>query len=108
MLALPEFQTIDYARNLLSVLDDARFLSQVFDKHVTHSTSAMIGSLDSSEEKLKETSLVYRHTKSTASSSLALGVLGPMRMNYSFVMPLIDSVVEMIENKSLNDGENNA
>ncbi len=106
MLALPEFEHIDYARNMMTVLEDAQFLSTVFDRQLSvASTSAVVGELDSSETKLSETAVVYRHAKHQDQSKTALAILGPMRMNYSFVIPLIDSVVEMIENKCNLEGE---
>lgn len=106
MLALPEFEKIDYARNMMTVLEDASFLSNVFERQLSvATTSTVVGELDSAETKLSETSLVYRHATSSQTSSTALAVLGPMRMNYSFVIPLIDSVVEMIENKCNQEGK---
>lgn len=85
-LGQPEFTDITMMAPILTLLDDRRKLAQLF-RHKVSETQVTIGQ-ENTDERLKSFTMVsacYRRGKDVG----ALGVIGPTRMSYSKILPLV-------------------
>jgi heat-inducible transcriptional repressor len=98
MIDIPEFRDLQKMRSLLKLFDEKSELLELFNNDlVTDGVKIHIGEEDKFEI-LKDLSLItanYRIGSGTEKGSL--GVLGPMRMNYSTLIPLINFLTTTIE-----------
>lgn len=96
---LPEFKSLDTARNFVNVLDENELMLDILKNGVADDIQIYIGDENKSEE-LKDFSVItFKH--SVGNKDLGtIGIIGPKRMNYSKVI----SVMKYIS-KILNDNE---
>ena len=98
---LPEFKSLETARNFANVLDEKNVMLDVLNSGDEKDIQVYIGDENENEE-LKDFSIVtFKH--SVGNKDLGtIGIIGPKRMNYSKVI----SVMKYIS-KMLNDEDNN-
>ena len=98
---LPEFKSIDVARNFANVLDEKDLMLDILNNGNANDIQIYIGDENGSDE-LKDFSVItFKH--SVGNKDLGtIGIIGPKRMNYSKII----SVMKYI-NKYLNGNENN-
>ena len=97
---LPEFKSLDTARNFVNVLDENDIMLDILKSGVADDIQIYIGDENKSEE-LKDFSVItFRHSVGNKDMG-TIGIIGPKRMNYSKVI----SVMKYI-NKILNNNEN--
>lgn len=98
---LPEFKSLETARNFANVLDEKDVMLDVLNSEDEKDIQVYIGDENENEE-LKDFSIVtFKH--SVGNKDLGtIGIIGPKRMNYSKVI----SVMKYIS-KMLNDEDNN-
>ena len=98
---LPEFKSLETARNFAKVLDEKDVMLDVLNSEDEKDIQVYIGDENENEE-LKDFSIVtFKH--SVGNKDLGtIGIIGPKRMNYSKVI----SVMKYIS-KMLNDEDNN-
>lgn len=97
LLREPEFQSMEQAFPILNILEDERFVRQLFDScqesrpRQAHNVYCLIGD-ENAYEELHNCSFVampyFINTKATG----MIGVLGPTRMDYSKVIALLQNV----------------
>ena len=94
---LPEFKSLDIAKNFVSLLDEKDLVSDILNSGVAKDINVYIGD-ENDNEQLKDFSVVtFKH--SIGNKDLGtIGIIGPKRMNYSKVI----SVMKYIS-KKLND-----
>lgn len=96
---LPEFKSLDTARNFVNVLDENDTMLDILKSGVVDDIQIYIGDENKSEE-LKDFSVItFKHSVGNKDMG-TIGIIGPKRMNYSKVI----SVMKYI-NKILNDNE---
>ena len=97
---LPEFKSLDTARNFVNVLDENDIMLDILKSGVADDIQIYIGDENKSEE-LKDFSVItFKHSVGNKDMG-TIGIIGPKRMNYSKVI----SVMKYI-NKILNNNEN--
>jgi heat-inducible transcriptional repressor len=92
----PEFQKPERFRAFLSLVDDEQVMSQVIENRAAEpdGTAITIGQ-EHQEEKLKEYSIVTSIYK-VGDVVGTVGILGPTRMSYSKIIPLVDHMARTI------------
>jgi heat-inducible transcriptional repressor len=92
----PEFTNPKDFRSVVELINDQEFIIHVLEKHDESATSpqVIIGT-ENHDEKLKSYSLVTS-TYSAGDISGAVGVIGPTRMHYNKMIPLVDYVARTI------------
>ncbi len=96
---LPEFKSLDTARNFVNVLDENDTMLDILKSGVADDIQIYIGDENKSEE-LKDFSIItFKHSVGNKDMG-TIGIIGPKRMNYSKVI----SVMKYI-NKILNDND---
>ncbi len=111
LLNYPEYSDTEKLRNLLGVLEKKEKLLDMISSHTTESEgiNVYMGN-DSDEDGMSDTTLIFRHVN-VGGKRLAIGVIGPRRMNYSKVIGMINQLALGIDKmfgdaNLLTDGEN--
>lgn len=97
MIDMPEFRSPQRMRSLLKLFDEKTKLLRLLNEDLTtDGVKVHIGDEDRFE-MLRDLSLITGNYRIGRSGRGSLGVLGPMRMNYSTLIPLVDFLSETIE-----------
>ena len=98
-LDLPEFNSLEVAKNFMSILDTKELMSDMLNSGFAEDINVYIGE-ENEQDELKDFSVVtFRHKVGNKDMG-TIGIIGPKRMDYSKVI----SVMKYI-NKKLN-GDN--
>lgn len=94
IMSTPEFSDRDYATQLLSFIENKQDILRLFDDAKTDKISITIGR-ENKEDWLRSCSII---TTKYYMGNIAgmLGVVGPMRMHYSKIIPLVDYMGEVL------------
>ena len=98
---LPEFKSLELAKNFVNVLDEKDVISDILDSGVAKDINVYIGD-ENDKEELKDFSIVTFKHKIGNKDMGTIGIIGPKRMDYSKVI----SVMKYIS-KKLNENKNN-
>lgn len=95
---LPEFKSLEIARNFVNVLDTKEIMMDLLNTGFAKDINVYIGS-ESDKKELKDFSIVtFKHSYGGKDIG-TIGIIGPKRMNYSKVI----SVMKYI-NRKINEG----
>ena len=89
ILEMPEFYDINLTRNLLLMLDRTDFWSQLFSRAVEGEDPIHILLGEELGELLSPCSFVYSHYQVGPKSQGVIGVVGPARLDYPYVIPVV-------------------
>ena len=97
LLQYPEYSDVTKLRSLLGVLEEKDKLLDVISSHTTNDDgiNVYIGREDS-DDAMRDTTLIYKNVK-VGGKQLAIGVIGPKRMNYSRVIGMINQLASGID-----------
>lgn len=96
---LPEFKSLELAKNFVNVLDEKEVMLDILDSGVAKDINVYIGD-ENDKEELKDFSVItFKH--SVGNKDLGtIGIIGPKRMNYSKVISVMKYISKKInENK---------
>lgn len=96
---LPEFKSLELAKNFVNVLDEKELMLDILDSGVAKDINVYIGD-ENDKKELKDFSVVtFKH--SVGNKDLGtIGIIGPKRMNYSKVISVMKYISKKInENK---------
>lgn len=96
---LPEFNSLDVAKNFINILDKKDLVEDVLDSGLAQDINVYIGD-ENKQDELKDFSIVTFKHKVGNKDLGTIGIIGPKRMDYSKVI----SVMKYI-NKKLKDIE---
>lgn len=102
ILDLPEFYDIDVTRSVLSLLDEESLLQSIFDKVFGEDQIHILFGEEIEREFLQPCSLVFTHFEIKPQIHGAIGVIGPSRLNYPRVIPMIEYFGNLITDISKN------
>ncbi len=89
ILDMPEFYDIDVTRSVLSLLDEVRRLQVLFERAFTEEPIHILLGDDLEQEFLRPCSLVFTHFDAGEDRKGTIGVIGPSRLNYPRIIPLV-------------------
>lgn len=95
ILDMPEFYDIDVTRNLLSLLDHEDYFDTVFG--YTNEKFAVVLGADLEQELFKPYSFVFSKFHTKGNHDGAIGVIGPSRLRYENIVPLVRYYGSLIE-----------
>lgn len=96
LLEYPEYSDVRALRDLFGVLDEKERLLDVIDKHTTSSDGISVYIGGEADGAMSNTTLIYK-TVEVGGKKLAVGVIGPKRMNYSKVIDMITQLTTGID-----------
>jgi len=88
ILQIPEFYDIDIARTILSLLDEAEAINNLFSKSFGEEAVHLLLGDELGYDYLEPCGMVFTKFKAGDRSG-SLGVIGPNRFNYSLVIPAV-------------------
>lgn len=97
ILSHPEFVLPENLKGILEILGDENVILHVLEKSDSEPILVKVGS-ENDEEKLKDYSLISARYE-VGGIKGTVGVIGPRRMQYSRLIPLVDFVSKIISNK---------
>lgn len=97
MIDMPEFKDPRRMRMLLRMFDEKSKLIKMLDDDLDADGVKIHIGEESRFEMLRELSLITANYRISDSAKGSLGVIGPVRMNYSALIPLVDFLSRTIE-----------
>ncbi len=98
LLTHPEFDLPENLKGILEILGDEDVILHILEKSDSNSPiTVKIGS-ENEDEKLKDYSLITARYEAGGVKG-TVGIVGPRRMQYSRLIPLVDFVAKVITNK---------
>lgn len=96
MLNQPEFSTPERMKQIIQTLESKKTLIELLDRsQVAQGVQIFIGS-QSQHAELDGCSLVTSNFSNKKGAIGTLGVIGPMRMSYSQVIPIVDFTAQLV------------
>ena len=97
---LPEFKSLELAKNFVNVLDEKDLMLEILDSGVAKDINVYIGD-ENDKEELKDFSVVTFKHKVGDKDLGTIGIIGPKRMDYSKVISVMKYISKKIdENKN--------
>ncbi len=97
LLKFPEYSDVSKLRDLLGVLEEKNKLIDVISAHNTSNKeiNVYIGN-ENDDDVMRDTTLIFKNVK-VGGSQVAIGVIGPKRMDYGKVIAMINSLATGID-----------
>ncbi|SEA78111.1 heat-inducible transcription repressor HrcA [Desulfuromusa kysingii] len=96
MLGQPEFSTPEKMKRLIQSFESKKLLIELLDRgQSAQGVHIFVGS-ESSDIDLQGCSLITSNFSNQKGAIGTLGVIGPVRMNYSQVVPLVDFTAQLV------------
>ncbi|MEA2056820.1 MAG: hypothetical protein U9O78_03935 [Patescibacteria group bacterium] len=96
LLEMPEFYNIEVMKTVLSVIEEARVLDEIFEKGATEDKVHVVYGRELGDKNLQSIGVLYI-TVQAHGHECRLGVLGSERFNYSYMIPLMKYFKGLIE-----------
>lgn len=97
ILDMPEFYDISLTRRVLSLLDSFDYFDSLFERiNPTDDINIILGE-ELGAEPLSSCSFVFTEYKTPKKHFGTIGVLGPARLDYSYIIPTVRYFGELIE-----------
>lgn len=96
MLKLPEFKNIELTQQVLTMIEENKVLLGILAEYMKEQNCRVLIGEETQVEALKDLSLVVAPF-SVESTGGVMGVLGPKRMMYSVIVPIIQSITHNIQ-----------
>lgn len=97
ILTMPEFYDIDVTRTILEMLDQVKPLLGLFQKSFSEEPIHFLFGDELGYELLDPCGMVFAHFDAGPQKSGSLGVIGPCRLNYPIVVPLVKYFTGLVE-----------
>lgn len=88
ILDMPEFYDIDVTRSVLSLLDETQSLLNIFKKAVGDDPVHILVGEELGHQYFEPVGMVFTDFKAGKRSG-SLGVIGPSRLNYPYIVPMV-------------------
>ena len=99
VLSLPEFKDVKKVQDFFEILDDKNEVKNIITKNIKSGDLNVVIGKESKMESIEDMSLVVSTYKISDGIYGAIGVIGPMRMDYSKVVSSLEAIT-----KNLNEG----
>ena len=110
LLQYPEYSDVAKFRDLMGVLEEKdRLLDVITSREANDDGINVYIGREDDDDAMRDTTLIYRNVK-VGGKKLAIGVIGPKRMNYSRVIGMINQLALAIDNTfgELPEGNDNS
>jgi heat-inducible transcriptional repressor len=96
LLAHSEFGSVERMRELLRLLEERSRLLDLVDRAIAERGVKVVLGDEADIEDLKECSIISSPYGSSGTAQGAVGVIGPLRMNYAALVPLVDHIARTL------------
>lgn len=101
LLDYPEFAEKNKFKNILIAFDDISTLMNIFSRGYTDNRVKVLIGEETDEPILKDCSIVFTEINLYRGERAVMAIVGPQRMNFSSVLPLMRMTVEVIDKLTL-------
>ena len=98
ILSHPEFELPENLKGILEIVGDENVILHILEKSDANEPVTVKVGAENSDEKLKDYSLITARYE-VGGVKGTVGIVGPRRMQYSRLIPLVDFVAKVISNK---------
>ncbi|MCL5267506.1 MAG: heat-inducible transcriptional repressor HrcA [Bacteroidetes bacterium] len=98
LLSHPEFDLPENLKGILEILGDENVILHILEKSDANEPITVKVGSENEDEKLKDYSLITARYEAGGVKG-TVGIVGPRRMQYSRLIPLVDFVAKVITNK---------
>ncbi len=95
MLEQPEFRELDTARDFLRVIEEKRELARIMNRDMASNGIVIRIGRENVYEELRGCAIITATYKFRERASGSVGIIGPMRMRYEEVVPVVEHLAEM-------------
>ena len=96
MLRLPEFKNIEYTQKVLEALEETKVLCSVLSHYLSEGNQQIVIGEEHRVENFKECGLLISPLKMGETSVGMVCVLGPKRMNYPTIAPMLEKITQRV------------
>lgn len=96
MLTLPEFKNVEYTRRVIELLEENKLFSQLLADYLTNKDHKVLIGSEMRVENLEDCSLVISSVKIENEPVGGIGVLGPRRMAYPTIVPMVKEISKQV------------
>lgn len=96
MLTQPEFSDVYKVKNLLQSLEQEEILSKILDNDIKDGISVKIGRENTLDE-VKDCSVIVATYRLNGDTIGKVGLIGPIRMDYSHAVSVLDSMLQSLQ-----------
>ncbi len=89
LLQMPEFYDIEVMRNVLSLIEEAALMEEIFDSSQSESPVHIVFGEELGNKYLEPIGVIYTRVQIGENNVCRLGVIGSARFEYRYVVPLI-------------------
>jgi heat-inducible transcriptional repressor len=101
LLSMPEFYDIDVVRHVLSLIEEASLLEEIFDTGTSENVIHLVYGPELGNRHLQPIGMIFMRVE-TPVLNCTMGVLGSTRFEYDYVIPLMryfrSAMQEMVTN----------
>ncbi len=90
MIGFPEFSDIERLKELFKALENKKKLVKLLDSCLRNEGTSVILGNESDIREMRDISIIMSTYRISEKGMGILGVIGPMRMNYSKIIPIVD------------------
>jgi len=105
MIRLPEFHNIELTQKVLSTLEENKVLVNILNQYLNDPHCNVIIGQENELEALQDCSLVVAPYSVDSEPAGMIGVLGPKRMAYPVVVPMVKTITQFINSTISNKGD---
>lgn len=102
LLDMPEFFDIDLTKAMLSILDQFDYLEQLLQRALGEEEIHILVGDELGNQYLEPCGLVFTHFNTGKKHSGSIGILGPSRLNYPYVIPTVRYFGDLIDEMAKN------
>lgn len=95
LLNMPEFYDIEVMRHVLSLIEEAQLLQEIFDHGASENPIHIVYGAELGNKHLEPVGVIFMNLK-TPQFSCNLGVIGSSRFDYRYVVPMMRYVRNLI------------
>lgn len=96
ILNIPEFYDIDVTKTVLSLLEEAAYIQDLFAKSVGEEPVRVLIGDEFGSESLSPCSLVFADFKSGSKLSGSLGIIGSARSDFAYMIPVVRYFADLL------------
>jgi len=102
ILQIPEFYDIDVTKTIFSLIDESSEIQKLFEKSFGEGPIHLLLGDELGYNYLEPCGMVFTHFDAGPQKKGSLGVIGPNRLNYPLVIPIVRYLGNLIEDLARN------
>lgn len=98
--SIPEYRQVQGLCNLISLIEDRIALRHLLNLHPEDQRVRILFGSETDLESFAGMALIYKKAKLFGREPIYIGVIGPERMDYSVVLPIVEFIAATIEEET--------